>query len=1021
MFDCSFEDLNSLSSLSKIDDNFLDFVQKQDLDLSKQIIDYRKQSSDNISKNEYSEFVIKFAPILDDFLAEFFSIEQENTSQKQAHKDFDPIYECRRKFIQRYVVKKYSKEQIEEFDFQQISNSLQKLLGEITEISIAKLALEYLSSPEANQQELELIAKYCAFMVHNNSSLALFDIPRPVEELNHIREHKIDQLKQDCYIGFDYRDRSSSSGQAAAHAKYCIYCHKQNKDSCSVGMKHTNPNKYQGKERDGCPLEQKISEMNLLKSQGLNIAALAIIVIDNPLVAATGHRICNDCMQGCIYQKQDPVNIPMVESNILEQVLSLPWGVEIYLLLTKWNPLNIDSPLPKTNTDRNILITGLGPAGFALSHYMINEGHNVVAIDGLKISPLHFDHAKLIKNWSDIKIDLSKKQPQGFGGVAEYGITNRWDKNNLTLVRLMLERRANFDMIGGIRLGSNITTKQAFEAGFDHIALCVGAGKPRFMKESGYFAKGVRSAADFLMNLQQGGAHLKNSNSNLLVRMPAIVIGAGLTAIDSAVELLHYYPEQVKKFLSDWEAKQHPEQNLNASELEIAHEFIEHALMFRAAKSPQQKLEILQSIGGVTVCYRKELKQSPAYRLNHEEIEHALAIGVKFEELMLPEKINTDEYDYVSSVDFTNGKNIKAKSVLVAIGTEANEFQDIDLNNKISYFGDCNQKYAGSVVKALASAKNGYKQISEQMLAHQSKELDANLKPQLSSKIERVNILSDNIVELIIHSPFAALNFKPGQFFRLQNHAKELGTIMEPLALTGFNVDKERGLISLIVLVMGKSSSLCLGLKAGDAVTLMGPTGAPTNIAKNKRVILIGGGLGNAVLAPIAQALKDNNCHVTYFAGYKKPQDRFYPTNIEAISDQVIWACDEQELSKNRAGNSSFKGNMIEALIWAKELGLTSGAEQAICIGSDSMMSAVSARKTELIGDIPMICSINSPMQCMMKGICGQCVQKTNNKNGYIFSCACQDQNSDIIDFKTLKHRLSQNSLLEKMAEMKVT
>ena len=1008
-----FEDLNSLSSLHKIDEDFLDFVKTQDLSLAINAINYRKQGSDNISKLEYSEFIIKLSPILDDFVAELFAIEQENSLQKQAHKDFDPIYECRRKFIQRYVVKKYPKDKMADLDFRQVSHALKELLGEITEISIANAALHYLSL--GNQQELELIAQYCAFMVHNHSSLVLFDIPRSIDELDHIRNHKIDQLKEDCYIGFDYRDRAQSLGQAAAHAKYCIYCHKQNKDSCSVGMKITQPEKYKGTERDGCPLKQKISEMNLLKSQGLNIAALAIIVIDNPLVAATGHRICNDCMQGCIYQKQDPVNIPLVESHILEQVLSLPWGVEIYLLLTKWNPLNIDDPLPKNNTGHSVLIAGLGPAGFALSHYMLNAGHEVVAIDGLKISPLHFDSSKLVKNWSDIKIDLSKRQPQGFGGVAEYGITNRWDKNNLTLIRLMLERRAAFNIIGGVRLGSNITTKQAFDAGFAHIALCVGAGKPRFMKENDYFAKGVRSAADFLMNLQQGGAYLKNSNSNLLLRMPAIVIGCGLTAIDSAVELLHYYPAQVEKFLTDWESKEHPEQGLNEEELEVAHELIEHALMFRGVNSHEQKLEILQNIGGVSICYRKELKQSPAYRLNHEEIEHALAIGIKFEEQIVPAKINTDQYNHVCSVDFTNNKNIKAKSVLVAIGTETNEFQDIDLSNKISYFGDCNQKYAGSVVKALASAKNGYKQISEQIQSKPIRILNTNLKKNLSSYIEQVNILSNNIVELIVHSPFAASNFKPGQFFRLQNHSKELDKIMEPLALTGFEVDKERGLISLIVLVMGKSSKLCLNLKVGEEVTLMGPTGTPTHIAKNKKVVLIGGGLGNAVLAPIGQALKNNNCHVTYFAGYKKIQDRFYPEKIENIADQIIWASDEQELSKNRANDFSFKGNIIASITKAKELGLLNNIQEIICIGSDRMMSAVASHKNELFGNIQMICSINSPMQCMMKGICGQCVQKVKDKRGYIFSCSCQDQNSDIVDFQILQQRLAQNSLLEKM------
>ena len=124
--------------------------------------------------------------------------------------------------------------------------------------------------------------------------------------------------------------------------------------------------------------------MNILKSQGYNIAALAVITIDNPLVAATGHRICNDCMKACIYQKQDPVNIPSTETQILKEVLDLPWGFEIYSLLTRWNPLHFEKPLPKTASGKTILVAGMGPAGFTLAHYLLNEGHTIVGIDGLK-------------------------------------------------------------------------------------------------------------------------------------------------------------------------------------------------------------------------------------------------------------------------------------------------------------------------------------------------------------------------------------------------------------------------------------------------------------------------------------------------------------------------------------------------------------------------------------------------------------------------------------------------------------
>ena len=69
-------------------------------------------------------------------------------------------------------------------------------------------------------------------------------------------------------------------------------------------------------------------------------------------------------------------------------------------------------------------------------------------------------------------------------------------------------------MRGGVRLGSNINTEQSFALGFDHIALCLGAGKPKYINSASYFFKGVKSAADFLMNLQQ--KRLKSVNLTTL-------------------------------------------------------------------------------------------------------------------------------------------------------------------------------------------------------------------------------------------------------------------------------------------------------------------------------------------------------------------------------------------------------------------------------------------------------------------------------------------------------------------------
>ena len=57
----------------------------------------------------------------------------------------------------------------------------------------------------------------------------------------------------------------------------------------------------------GCPLEERISEFNKLRAEGWPVGALAMICIDNPMAAATGHRICNDCMKSCIAAVDAPL------------------------------------------------------------------------------------------------------------------------------------------------------------------------------------------------------------------------------------------------------------------------------------------------------------------------------------------------------------------------------------------------------------------------------------------------------------------------------------------------------------------------------------------------------------------------------------------------------------------------------------------------------------------------------------------------------------------------------------------
>jgi len=942
---------------------------------------------------------------------------------------------------------------------------------------------------------------------------------------------------------FHLTDARMTPRQITDEADYCIYCHERSKDSCSHGFPSSPPGAPAsnttfkpnplGMALEGCPLDEKIGEMNVLRATGDAIAALAMVMIDNPMCPGTGHRICNDCMRACIFQKQDPVNIPQIETGALTDVLFLPWGFEIYSLLTRWNPLHARRPMALRYNGKNILVVGLGPAGYTLAHYLANEGFGVVAIDGLKIEPI--SEELLREPIRDAKVlweDLDDRLLAGFGGVSEYGITVRWDKNFLKVMRIALERKKNLLMYGGVRFGGTITIEDAFDQlGFDHVAVAAGAGTPTIVRMKNNLVRGMRQASDFLMALQLTGAFKKSSLANLQVRLPAVVIGGGLTAIDTATELFAYYPVQVEKVLERYElmsgelGEATVRSGYDVEELSILDEFLGHAHEIRAerdraaaAGQTPDFVPLVRSWGGVTIAYRKSMLDSPAYRLNFEEIEKAFEEGIAYAEMLSPVEALSDDYGHVRALLFEkqlveDGRwkdsgeivELPAKTVMIAAGTAPNViyekehpgtfrldkwkqfFQSFQLSmasgapelieddeasrdrgfftsyqhpgargKLISFYGDNHPKYAGNVVKAMASAKDGYPKVLS-IFARELMEMDrsaaaqqerdarwwklrATLDDGLLAYVHEVNRLTPTIVEVVVRAPFAARHFQPGQFFRLQNYealaprANGTTLAMEGLALTGASTDPDSGLLSVIVLEMGGSSRLCALLQKDEPVVLMGPTGAPTEVPSNETVLLAGGGLGNAVLFSIARAIRDNGCRVVYFAGYKKAADVFKRDEIEAGTDEVIWSVDAGEaIDPRRPQDLSFTGNIVQAMLWYASEPRTFDlrtVDRIIAIGSDGMMRAVKdARhgvlaqhlKPEHVG----IGSINSPMQCMMKQVCAQCLQRhvdpKTGKESFIFSCFNQDQHLDEVDFVNLRARLRQNTVLEKLSNLWLT
>jgi NADPH-dependent glutamate synthase beta subunit-like oxidoreductase/NAD(P)H-flavin reductase len=1143
----SFADLHDRDGLGRLDRAFVAHLGAADVELHNRLMAARGEP-DALERQAESDFLVDLAPHLEDFIGDLFGIPGEVSALQARHHELAPLYSVKRLFVQRRAVKGIKEADAEELDGPGLASELDRLMRAPSAEQVAIPAWErcyaehvaqWLGDEAANGEALATAQQYAAWATLSEAGRRkhrgglLFKVPHrldmqhlvPVETV--VRDGvTMLRLPEDEWRrreGFALTDRGTDLTGALDQANYCIWCHNQGKDSCSTGLREKDgafKKTVFGVTLAGCPLEEKISEMNLVKARGNTVGALAIVTVDNPLCAATGHRICNDCMKACIYQRQDPVDIPQIETRTLKDVLGLPWGFEIYSLLTRWNPLNIRRPLPKPATGRKVLVVGLGPAGFTLAHHLVNDGHFVAAVDGLKIEPLPAetsgvmpDGARLpfqpIRDIETLIEGLDDRVMAGFGGVAEYGITVRWDKNFLKIIRLLLERRASFAMYGGIRFGGTITIDRAFELGFDHVALCAGAGRPTVIPMPNGLVPGVRMASDFLMALQLTGAAKTRSIANLTVRLPVVVIGGGLTAIDTATESLAYYPVQVEKFLSRYEtltAERGQEAvcaEWNDAEHEVAAEFISHARSIRVEREaarregrPPRLAQLLDRWGGVTIAYRRRLVDSPSYTLNHEEVAKAMEEGIRFAELLTPAAVDVDRFGQAVGLWLTRVGTppdqmpgevmLPARTILVAAGTQPNtvlgredpanitldgrHFQALDEEGNpatpervakpnavrvltslrpdgraISFFGDLHPSFSGNVVKAMGGATLGYPVVSRMLAriepsAPSLAELAARLDDELRARVHEVVRLTPKIVEVVIKAPMAARAFRPGQFYRLQNYETLAPRIdgttlaMEGLALTGASVDKEAGLLSTIVLEMGGSSDLCALLKPGEPVILMGPTGTPTETPEGETVLLVGGGLGNAVLFSIGAQLRAHGSRVLYFAGYKTIADRYRVADIERAADQVVWCCDEAPgFVPGRPQDRAFVGNVVQAIeaYGSGELGQAEIAlqdiDRIIAIGSDGMMNAVAqARRARLKhyfrpGHLA-IASINSPMQCMMKEICAQCLQlqrdPVTGTETVVFSCFNQDQEMDRVDFPALHRRLSQNSVQEKLNKL---
>ena len=266
--------------------------------------------------------------------------------------------------------------------------------------------------------------------------------------------------------------------------------------------------------------------------------------------------------------------------------------------------------------------------------------------------------------------------------------------------------------------------------------------------------------------------------------------------------------------------------------------------------------------------------------------------------------------------------------------------------------------------------------------------------------LKKESLIPGRTSRLVLDAPHIANTAKPGHFIMLR--INETG---ERFPLTIADTDKEHGTITIVYLVMGKSTTLLESLKEGaEILDVAGPLGRPTHIVeggKNHKVICVGGGTGVAAMHHIAKGHSQAGNYVIAVIGARSQDLLLYYDELSKFCDEVLVATND--------GSMGVKGMVTDPLI--ERLNADKDIKEVIAIGPVPMMEAIAKLTKEY--NIPTTVSLNSLMVDGM-GMCGACRVTVNGETK--FTCVDGPEfNGHQVDFNELKTRLS--SFRDKEAE----
>ena len=206
-----------------------------------------------------------------------------------------------------------------------------------------------------------------------------------------------------------------------------------------------------------------------------------------------------------------------------------------------------------------------------------------------------------------------------------------------------------------------------------------------------------------------------------------------------------------------------------------------------------------------------------------------------------------------------------------------------------------------------------------------------------------------------IEAPKIAQKAKPGQFVILK--ASEEG---ERIPLTMAETNPDKGTITIIYMVVGKSTALFRDLQVGDSYQdVIGPLGKATHLEKVGKVVCVGGGTGVAVLHPITRGLKEVGNDVTCIVGARNKDLLILEDQMRSASHDLRICTDDGSY-----GHHGFVTEVLQDILKGGDI------KQVVAIGPVPMMKAVSNITKEF--NVPTLVSLN-PIMVDGTGMCGGC------------------------------------------------